>query len=231
MHELERPHKAKFAEAMTLKKLNESINRRLENINLEFKNGFDLIKEISKSVTFFGSARTLENEKEYQNAKTLAKRISTELGYAIITGGGPGIMEAANRGANEASGKSVGLTIKLPSEQVTNKFLNSHLDFEYFFVRKVLLSFSAEAYIYFPGGFGTLDELFEILTLVQTDKINKVPIILFGKKYWKDLDKFIKNNLLKKERIDADDMDLYTITDNMDEIIEIIRQAPIRHSD
>ncbi|MDD3003247.1 MAG: LOG family protein, partial [Candidatus Shapirobacteria bacterium] len=126
------------------------------------------------------------------------------------------------------NGRSVGLTINLPMEQVTNPHLTDHLDFKYFFARKVCLSFSAEAYVYFPGGFGTLDELFEILTLVQTEKIAPVPIILFGKRYWKNLDKFIRKNLLKREMIDKTDVNLYTISEDIDEVIDIIKKAPVR---
>lgn len=229
MNHKERPHKKEASEILTLEKLNESINNRIKNIENEFTAGFNLIKQISKSVTIFGSARTLSEEVDYKNAEELARRIANDLNYAVITGGGPGIMEAANLGAHSVNGESVGLTINLPMEQVINSHLTDHLDFKYFFIRKVCLSFSAEAYVYFPGGYGTLDELFEILTLVQTKKIAPVPIILFGKKYWKNLDKFIKKNLLKGEKIDPEDINLYKITDNMDEVIEIIRNAPIRN--
>ena len=137
-------------------------------------------------------------------------------------------MEAANCGASEAEGKSVGLTIRLPKEQIKNGCMNDHMDFYYFFSRKVCLSYAAEAYVYFPGGFGTMDELFEILTLVQTKKIDKVPIILFGKEYWNGLDDFIKEHLLKSEKIEEIDTKLYTITDSMDEVVEIVKNAPIR---
>lgn len=229
MNHKERPHKKEASEILTLEKLNESINNRIKNIENEFTAGFNLIKQISKSVTIFGSARTLTEEVDYKNAEELARRIANDLNYAVITGGGPGIMEAANLGAYSVNGESVGLTINLPMEQVINSHLTDHLDFKYFFIRKVCLSFSAEAYVYFPGGYGTLDELFEILTLVQTKKIAPVPIILFGKKYWKNLDKFIKKNLLKGEKIDPEDIDLYQITDNIDEVVEIIRNAPIRN--
>lgn len=223
-----RPKKQKFIEPLTLKKIDAEITNRIDLISNEFSNGFNFIKTQEKSVTFFGSARTFENEKDYQNAKKLAEKITTELGYTIFTGGGPGIMEAANRGAFEKKGKSFGLTIKLPSEQVTNKFLTHHMDFYYFFSRKVCLSYSAEAYVYFPGGFGTFDELFEILTLVQTNKIEKVPVILINTEFWKPFDEFIKNNLLKTEKIDAEDLNLYTITDDLDQVVEIIRKSPIR---
>ncbi len=223
-----RPHKIETPEILTLKKLDESINNRILNIKNEFTSGFDLIKQFPKSVTVFGSARTLHEEKDYQKAQELTRRIAEELNYVVVTGGGPGIMEAANSGAFGVNGRSVGLTINLPMEQVTNPHLTDHLDFKYFFARKVCLSFSAEAYVYFPGGFGTLDELFEILTLVQTEKIAPVPIILFGKRYWKNLDKFIRKNLLKREMIDKTDVNLYTISEDIDEVIDIIKKAPVR---
>jgi uncharacterized protein (TIGR00730 family) len=213
---------------ITVKDIDEALNGRVEKIENEFREGFGFIKKHPRSVTFFGSARTNENESDYIQARSLAKRISEELGYSIVTGGGPGIMEAANRGSHEANGESVGFTIQLPMEQVTNPYLTDHMNFHYFFSRKVCLSFSAEAYIYFPGGFGTFDELFEILTLVQTNKIEKVPIILVGKSFWKDFDKFIKKKLVKRAKISPEDVDLYTITDSEDEILEIIRNAPIR---
>jgi uncharacterized protein (TIGR00730 family) len=224
----ERPRKVGQQETLNLEKLNEAINNRLHVINQEFTDGLNFVKKHSKSVTFFGSARTLDNEYYYIKARELAYKICKEINYAIITGGGPGIMEAGNRGACEAGGDSLGLTIKLPMEQVTNPYLTEHMDFNYFFSRKVSMSFSAEAYVYFPGGFGTLDEFFEILTLIQTEKVEPTPIILFGKKYWGALDKYIKKHLLKGEKIDAKDRDLYVITEDLDEIVEIIKNAPVR---
>lgn len=231
MNNENRPHKPIQSEPLTLEKVNKDIQNRIGNITKEFTAGFDFIKTQNKSVTFFGSARTLENENDYQVARELAKRISTELGYTVITGGGPGIMEAANRGAFENGGKSFGLTIKLPMEQITNPYLTDQINFYYFFSRKVCMSYSAEAYVYFPGGFGTFDELFEILTLVQTNKIEKVPVILINTEFWKPLDDFIKNTLLKTEKIEAEDLKLYTITDNLDEALEIIKNAPVREAD
>lgn len=225
-----KPLKHLKVEPITFVKLEKDIQERVDRISEEFKNGFSLIKNAGKSVTFWGSARTLSADDDYKKAYSLAKRISTELGYSVVTGGGPGIMSAGNCGAYDAGGKSVGLTIKLPMEQTTNVCLTHHMDFRYFFARKVCLAFAAEAYVYFPGGFGTLDELFEVLTLVQTNKMEKVPIILFGKKYWKPLDKFIREQLLKGEKIDPEDLDLYTITDDEDEALEIIKNSPIRKS-
>jgi uncharacterized protein (TIGR00730 family) len=179
-------------------------------------------------VTFFGSARTDENDSNYRKARSLANRIVKELNYAILTGGGPGIMEAGNRGAHEAGGKSAGLTIELPHEQLSNKYLTDEIRFHYFFSRKVCLSFAAEAYVFFPGGFGTLDEFSEILTLVQTGKIERVPIILVGRAYWKNLEHFFKESMIQNKMIEEDDLSLFTITDDEDEIIDIIKNAPIR---
>lgn len=224
----DRPQKPQVEEKLNLQRLDEAINDRLDVIEKEFTNGLNFIKNCSKSVTVFGSARTLENEKDYIVAREFGSRVVKDLDYAVITGGAGGIMEAANRGAHEVGGRSIGINIKLPHEQVTNPYLTDSMEFEYFFARKVTMSFSAEAYVYFPGGFGTLDELFEILTLIQTQKIDPTPIILFGKKYWKGLDKYIKKHLEKGEKISVGDRDLYYITDNIDEAIDIIRKAPIR---
>jgi uncharacterized protein (TIGR00730 family) len=194
----------------------------------EFKRGFDFIRQYPKSVSFFGSARSLPENEHYKEVVALSYKIVKELGYTIVTGGGQGIMEAANKGAHEARGDSIGLTIKLSTEQSLNKYVNKHSNFSYFFIRKTMLTFAAEAYIFCPGGFGTLDEFFDILTLVQTKKIPQIPIILFGKDYWQPLNHFIKEQVLKKHgAIDEIDMDLYKITDNHEEIIEIIKKTPI----
>lgn len=224
---VERPRKATMSEPLTLPELDSQIKRRMDIIQKEFIDGFSFIKNHPKTVTFFGSARTLPEEEDYLNACQLAKGIS-DLGYTIVTGGGPGIMEAANKGAFDGTGQSVGFTIKLPMEQTTNPYLNEHLDFQYFFSRKVSLTYSAEAYVYFPGGYGTLDELFEILTLVQTKKIEHVPIILFNSEYWNPLKDFIYNHLLKNSKVDDGDIDLFTITDSIEEALNIIESAPIR---
>jgi hypothetical protein len=224
-----RSYDYKNVEPISFSKLDDDTQNRIDRISEEFKNGFTLIKNSELSVTFWGSARTPSDDPMYIKAEKLASRIATELDHSIITGGGPGIMAAGNCGAYDAGGKSIGLTIKLPYEQKTNLCLTHHMDFKYFFARKVCLAFAAEAYVYFPGGFGTLDELFEILTLVQTKKIEPAPaIILVGKKYWKGLDKFIKRTLIKNGMIDKDDVNLYTITDNDDEIIDLIKNSPAR---
>jgi uncharacterized protein (TIGR00730 family) len=213
---------------ITLLEISEAARKRVTLIAQEFTDGFEFVKNYPRSVTFFGSARVNENDPYYIKARGLASKIVTELRYSVITGGGPGIMEAANRGAFEAGGNSLGLTIELPREQLDNKYMTDKEDFHYFFSRKVCLSFSAEAYIFFPGGFGTLDEFLEILTLVQTNKIPKAPIILVGISFWSTLEKFFKDILLENKAIEEKDLSLYTITENEDEILEIIKQAPIR---
>ncbi len=218
----------KDANTLTLLEISEAAQKRVALIAQEFTNGFEFIRNYPRSVTFFGSARIEEGEPNYEKARELAGRIVDELRYSVITGGGPGIMEAANKGAYKAGGNSLGLTIDLPHEQSTNKYLTDREDFHYFFSRKVCLSFSAEAYVFFPGGFGTLDEFLEILTLIQTNKIPKAPIILVGEAYWKPLEQFFKEVLLQNKMIEGKDISLYTITDNEDEILEIIKEAPIR---
>ena len=213
---------------LTVQEMNKELEERVEKIEDEFRAGFNFVKTYQNSVTFWGSARTKEGEDDYEKARELSRKIVEELDYAVVTGGGPGIMEAANKGACEAGGRSVGYTIKLPMEQVTNDYLTDHVSFHYFFARKVCLSFAAEAYIFFPGGFGTYDELFEILTLVQTKKIENVPVILFDSEYWNNYLEYIKDNLLKEQKIDEFDLDLFTITDDMDEVVKIVKEAPQR---
>lgn len=199
-------------------------------MNEELRQGFDILeqhREHGKSVTFFGSARFKEGNKYYDQAVSLAKKISTKLGYTFVTGGGPGIMEAGNRGAVEAGNvHSLGFTIALPHEQFTNKWVKEEVPFYFFFTRKTLMAYYAEAYIFFPGGFGTFDELFEMLTLIQTGKIDKVPVILVGSDFWNPVDKLIKELMIEKNQtISPEDIDLYTITDDEDEIVEIIESC------
>lgn len=201
---------------------------RVSRIDREFSRGFKFIKHYPKSVSFFGSARFKEDNEHYQKAKSIAEKLSS-LGYAIVTGGGPGIMQAGNHGAYDAGGDSIGLNIQLPMEQVVNPYVKDSVDFYYFFSRKVTLAFSAEAYLYFPGGFGTLDEFFEILTLVQTRKIPKVPIILVGSDYWNPLNNFIKKYLLEEHNaINPEDLNLYKITDDDEEVLQMVKDAPMR---
>ena len=213
---------------ITLHEVDEDMRKRVSNISNEFKTGFDFIKNQPKSVTFFGSSRLPETSEHYQRARRIANKLG-KLGYSIVSGGGPGIMEAANRGAFEAEGRSLGLNIKLPHEQVRNPYVTDVVDFYYFFVRKVILSFAAEAYIFFPGGFGTFDEFFEILTLVQTKKIENVPIFLVGNEYWNAMKQHIMvDQMLKNKTIEKEDLDLFTITEDEDAIVDAIQDVPIR---
>src|SRR3989344_4496743 len=204
------------------------IKSRVARIDREFLSAFEFITSFPRSVTFFGSARFKEGSKHYIQARRLAGKIVKELGYTVLTGGSSGIMEAANRGAFEAKGESVGLNIRLPREQGGNKYTTASLDFAHFFVRKVALSYAAEAYIFFPGGFGTLDEFFEIITLVQTHKIRRVPVFLVGRDFWEPLDHFIRREVYEIHgAVDKHDLALYTIADNDEEIVERIRKAPV----
>jgi uncharacterized protein (TIGR00730 family) len=214
---------------LSLQELHDTAVDRVSLIAKEFTDGFNFLRNFPKSVTIFCGSHFKEDELYYIKARDLGSRIATELKYSVTTGGGPGIMEAANRGTFEAGGQSIGLTIELAHHQIKNDYLTSNLNFYYFFSRKVCLSFSAEAYIFFPGGFGTFDEFFEILTLVQTRKIEKVPIILVGSDFWEPLAKLIKKELLGRGTVDLEDTELYTITDDEDKVIDLIREAPIRN--
>lgn len=200
-------------------------------INEEITQGLHIIERYPKKVSFFGSSRVTESNPYYQQARTLASRLVKELDYTVVTGGGPGIMEAANRGAKEAGGHSIGLNIQLPKEQVANQYQTVSIPFHYFFTRKVTLTFAARMYVYFPGGFGTLDEFYEILTLVQNKKIHKVPIVLVGAKFWEPLDiNFHHKAMLAEEyqAINPEDTSLYTITDDIDTIVHIAHDAQMR---
>lgn len=181
-----------------------------------------MVNDLKTTVTIFGSARTKENYKYYKKARELSKKLAAE-GFTPVTGGGGGIMEAGNRGAFESGGESVGFNIVLPNEQTLNAYTTRNLSIGHFFSRKVLLTFNAEAYVCFPGGFGTLDELFEILTLIQTKKMPMAPVILIGESFWKPLDKFIKNQLLMNGMIDSGDEHLYKVTDSLDYAVEKIK--------
>lgn len=206
------------------------LNSRMCIIDAEFRRGFDLMKNYPKSVTIFGSARLTPDTEIYQKVSRLSRKIA-DMDYTVVTGGGHGIMGAANEGANASEhGHSVGINIELPFEQTTNPHLDESIEFHHFFSRKVILAYAAEAYIYCPGGFGTLDEMFEILTLKQTGKIPNIPIVLYGSEFWKPLEEYFKNVMLLEgqETISAKDLNLYIITDNDDEVLEIIKNAPIR---
>ncbi len=215
--------------AFFVKDLDGQINARAERIKDEFLDGFHAIKKYPKSVTFFGSARFTEDNPYYQKARAIARKLCKD-GFAVITGGGPGIMEAGNRGTYEECGFGVGFNIELPREQSLNPYITDKTEFHYFFSRKVTLAFSAEAFVVFPGGFGTLDEFFEILTLVQTKKIPRLPIILVGRAYWEPLHDFIVETLLNKfKTISPEDINLYRIEDDVDEIVKIVKAAPMRY--
>lgn len=196
---------------------------RIFRIMSEFVDGFTFLARIEKSATIFGSARLKEDHPYYQLARELGKRLA-EKGYTIVTGGGPGIMQAGNQGACEAGGNSVGLNIQLPMEQRINPYVRQSMSFHYFFSRKVMLDFSAEAYVFFPGGYGTLDEFFELVTLVQTGKIERgVPIIMMGRDFWEPLAKWMEDTLLNKlHTIAPDDLELWTLTDDIDEAVKIV---------
>lgn len=195
---------------------------RIFKIMLEFVEGFDVIRRYSLAVTFFGSARTSPDDELFKQATELAGRLA-EKDFAVITGGSSGIMQAANKGAFDAGGASVGLNINLPEAQGYNQYLTDRFVFDHFFVRKVMLTYASEVYVYFPGGFGTLDEFFEIVTLVQTKKIRKVPILLFGKKYWEPLLGAINATLYEEfSYINKEDMDLFTLVDSVDEAYDHI---------
>jgi uncharacterized protein (TIGR00730 family) len=189
----------------------------------EFVEGFERLPKIGPCVSIFGSARTSPDNPRYIDAIELSKKLCKE-GYGVITGGGPGIMEAANRGAQEVKGKSVGLNIMLPFETEANRFIDADklFTFNFFFVRKVMFVKYAQAFVLLPGGFGTLDEMFEVLTLTQTKKIEKVPIILVGSEYWSGLLEWIQLRLVEEGYIDAEDLNIIQLTDNLDEVVSII---------
>lgn len=224
------PEKHLPREPLSLAEIREASKERVYEIGREFTEGFKFLEQFPRSVTFFGSARFTEDNPYYTKARRIAARIVTDLHYAVTSGGGPGIMEAANRGAKEAGGDSVGLTIRLPKEQIMNAYLTSHTDFYYFFSRKVCLTYSAEAFLFFPGGYGTLDEFFEMVTLLQTRKIPHLPVILVGSEYWNRVLDFMKTDLLTHGTIDTSDLQLFTIGDDEDQIIDVIRNAPVRES-
>jgi uncharacterized protein (TIGR00730 family) len=194
---------------------------RIFRIMAEFVDSFETLSQVGTGVTIFGSARTPPTEPSYQAAVELGRLLAAH-GLAVITGGGPGIMEAANRGAAESKGKSVGLNIQLPFEQKPNSFANIPVDFRYFFARKVCFVKYSAGFIFMPGGYGTLDEFFEVATLVQTRRISRFPLILFGRAYWSGLLKWIKSTLEKGSLISAGDMELFSITDDPKEAVDII---------
>src|SRR5436190_3315429 len=194
---------------------------RVLRIMGEYVHGFDALAEVGAAVAIFGSARTSEGDPMYQAARDVGRRLA-EAGFAVITGGGPGIMEAANRGARDARGLSIGCNIELPHEQAVNPYVDLSVNFRYFFCRKTMFVKYSEGFVLFPGGFGTLDELFEALTLIQTGKIDRFPVVLFGSTYWRGLIEWMKDQLLGGVKIDPEDVRLLTVTDSTEEVVKML---------
>ncbi len=201
----------------------------LFKIMSEFVEGYETLSAIGPCISIFGSARTQEGDSNYQLTIAIAEAIA-ESGYGVISGGGPGIMEAANRGAQKAGGTSVGLNIELPFEQQSNPYIDQDklINFQYFFVRKVMFVKYAQGFIVMPGGVGTLDELFEAYTLIQTDKVSKFPIILVGRDYWGGLIDWIKEKVLKEKNISPEDLDLFELVDTKDEVMDCLNRFYIK---
>lgn len=194
----------------------------------EFIDGFQFLADLKKEVSFFGSARFTEKNPHYKDALRLAQMLG-KAGFTIVTGGGAGIMEAANRGAQESGAESVGLNIQLPKEQRINKYVKHGIGFHYFFTRKTMLSASAQAYVFFPGGFGTLDEVFELITLIQTKKMERIPIVLIGRDFWAPLLRWVEEQVFKRHHaIEKEDMKIYTLTDSVEEAYKIILKSKER---
>ena len=194
---------------------------RVMRILGEFVEGFDTLANTGPAVTIFGSARVRPGDEQYETAVSVARKLG-EAGYSIITGGGPGIMQAGNQGAHEAGAASIGLNIELPFEQHLNPYVDTSINFRYFFTRKVMLVKYAQAFVIFPGGFGTMDELFESLTLIQTGKVQNFPVILYDTSYWGGLVAWIKNSMLAEGKISPEDLNLLIMADSADEVRDII---------
>ena len=199
---------------------------RVFRIMAEFVEGIETLSEVHNAVTIFGSARVKPDDIYYQKTEKLT-RLLAQNGFSVITGGGGGIMEAANKGAGEAGGKSVGMNIQLPFEQKPNPYANIHLHYKYFFIRKVMFVKYAVAYVILPGGFGTMDELFEALTLIQTRKIRSFPLILMGSEYWQGLLDWLKKTMLLEGKISPTDLDLIQIVDEPEEVVKLIKKYVI----
>ena len=196
---------------------------RIFRIMSEFVDSFQTMAQVGPAVTIFGSARAKSSDKYYRAAMSIAKGLAKH-NLAVVTGGGPGIMEAANKGATHAGGKSVGLNIELPREQTGNRFANVPIHFHYFFARKVCFVKYSLGFIFMPGGYGTLDEFFEVVTLVQTERIPEFPLVLFGRDHWAGLVQWMKKELIQKSQFIGDnDLELFKITDDVDEVVQIIR--------
>jgi len=201
--------------------------RRIERVAVELRQGFSALADLGAAVSFFGSARVPEGHRDYERARRLAHRLGEE-GFAIVTGGGPGLMAAANLGAREAGVRSVGLNIELPFEQVPNPYADLPLRFHYFFTRKLMFVRYACAFVVLPGGFGTLDELFEAITLVQTGKARHFPVVLMGGEQWGGLRRWAAEHLASRGYVSAADMDLLRVTDDDEEVVELVRRGAAR---
>ena len=199
---------------------------RIFRIMAEFVESIEVLSKVHNAVTIFGSARLKPDDKYYHMAEKLGQLLAQN-GFAVMTGGGPGIMEAVNKGAAEAGGQSVGMNIKLPFEQKPNPYANLQLDYKYFFIRKVMFIKYAVAYVIMPGGYGTMDEFFEALTLIQTKRVRSFPVILMGSDYWKGLIDWLGNTMLGQGMISREDMDLFRVLDEPEEIVEYIRKFVI----
>jgi uncharacterized protein (TIGR00730 family) len=197
---------------------------RMFRIMSEFVMGFDVLAQLRPAVTIYGSARSVDGSPEYELARDVGRRLG-EAGFSVVTGGGPGTMEAANRGALEVGAASAGLAIKLPAEEASNPYQTLSLNFRYFFVRKVMLVKYATAFVLFPGGYGTLDEFFETVTLIQTGKVQRFPMILVGREYWGGLTDWIDRGLVERDLITADDRLLFEVVDTADEVLTIVQRA------
>ena len=199
---------------------------RIFRIMAEFVEAIETLSRVKHAVSIFGSARTKPDDPYYQKAELLARRLA-EKGFGVITGGGPGVMEAANKGASEAGGQSVGMNIRLPFEQKPNPYANVSIDYKYFFIRKVMFVKYAVAYVILPGGFGTMDELFEALTLIQTKRIKAFPVILMGNEYWKGLLDWLRKTMLRDKKISPADLELFQIIDDPEEAVRHIQRYVI----
>lgn len=194
---------------------------RIFRIMSEFVEGFEVLSKVGDAVSIFGSSRTGPKDKYYKLSEEIAYQLA-KAGFAIITGSGPGVMEAANKGARRAGGHSIGLNIEIPSEQKPNRYVDTLIDFHYFFIRKVMFVKYAKAFVITPGGFGTLDELFEAINLIQTERIGKFPVILSGREYWQDMLTWIKNVVLKRRNISSSDLAIFKVIDEPKEIVKYI---------
>jgi len=201
---------------------------RLFRIMSEFVDGFEVLSDVGKAVSIFGSSRLKPDTKYYKLAEETAYHLA-KAGYAVITGSGPGIMEAGNKGARRAKGLSIGLNIHIPSEQKPNKYVDTLLDFRYFFVRKVMFVKYAKAFVIMPGGYGTLDEFFEAINLIQTERIPKFPVVLFGSEYWKGMLEWIRGTVLEIGNISKEDLDIFTVVDKPQDVVKAIKKFYQKH--